>query len=242
MVFAVALEISILIDIQPGPEIEGFANTVVTNIGPVMMSEWHRTYESAIIGYQLNETDPYYLLLFLVSLFILFVSLAYRKSYSKYLLFVVIFAGVLSYAIANNNNNLNQQLADYDAASSGLLSYDMEERDTIDLDKLKICEASINYVFGQQSGEVYYKLKDEGFVLEKAFNGESRSYQPTREDLCQTYNTLRNNLPNENIVLQLYIIDSDGMMRPFDEAELYSESATKPSRNNTIQYGFFTKK
>lgn len=96
---------------------------------------------------------------------------------------------------------------------------------------LQQCGDEIQYSFDNQTaGMLFHSLRDDGFVLTAEL---STNYgHPDLKQLCIEYNRLRDNHPAASIVLQNYVREADGRLRPY----MFSDA-----NDDTSKYGLFVK-
>lgn len=169
---------------------------------------------------------------------LIFLMLAKRSKHKLPVLVVAVITtvawGFLAYDTAQDRKSFTQSVQTSTFATMDTV------RTTQDLDYLQVCGTEINYVMGSQAGKLFYDFQDLGFTLAKELKNQSSFTEPTRADICTAYDELRRSYPDEQIVLQTFIRDTSGTIRPFDYDEKYLHANGTPNRY-PMRYGFFTK-
>lgn len=237
MLIPIALSVSSLSFFnQNNDSISSEQNTFETTMGQVRLGDY-ASEKNAESPQPYTSDAPLYSLFiafFLAALFFYFV--AQHSTHAKLTFALALIAIVASINISDAQErttwaNINNWQNFVSTPST---------RTVNDFDKLLACGTEINLVFGSSNDGMFYELRDNGYKLATELETKSFYEQPSRDQICTTYDKLRQTLPDSCIVLQSYVKDEDNTVRAID----YREQANRSSDEKKVlkeRYGFFTK-
>ena len=186
-----------------------------------------------------SNTLEYSVIVVTVLLTVLFFLLSRRSKHVK-----IVVALLVVSVVSSLNINDNYQRSLMYAANNSVYAFINQPVSTYravdDFDRLQACGAQINIVLSDNSSGMFYKLRDTGFKLKTELGTPGSDLDPTRDQICVAYNELRKLLPDSSIVLQYFIKDEKGEIRPYDFQEQMSRAENNKRQNKTF-YGFFVK-
>lgn len=210
--------------------------TIQTTIGSVRSSHWADLPDFPDYPQGIEQAIAGSITCLLIAVFFIMVVRTYK--YKLLVLALVVVSGATWLFLAHITHQDREHHKDI--LNSTITPGIETVRTTKNLDYLLVCGTEIHYVMGEQSGRLFYAFQDMGFKLKTELKTDKPYVDPTREQICTAYDQLRQSHTDDEIVLQLFIQDIHGTIRPFDYEETYTTENGSLNRYPP-RYGFFVK-